>query len=77
MVRTYVESITGIYTGSDGDLRVLLHRDLMEKGLQGEGLQDARVWLVKTHFPESSTVHSFKAERAVLCVRNPLDAIVS
>ena len=49
----------------------------MNRGLAGEGLVDSRVWLVKTHYPERFGKEVFYAQRCVLCVRNPLDAISS
>lgn len=44
---------------------------------QGEGVLDERVKVVKTHFPERSGYRSFEAEKAILLVRNPFDAISS
>ena len=49
----------------------------MNRGLAGEGLADNRVWLVKTHFPERYGKENFFAQRCILCVRNPMDAISS
>ena len=43
MLRAYLEKITGLATGSDGDLKKKMVADLMKDGLVGEGLCDARV----------------------------------
>ena len=40
-------------------------------------MTDDSVWLVKTHFPERLGYVSFVANRAVLIIRNPFDAIES
>jgi hypothetical protein len=72
-----VEKITGIITGSDCDISKKLNLDLMNRGLAGEGLVDQTVWLVKTHYPERFGKLQFYSQRCVLCVRNPLDAMVS
>ena len=72
-----MEKITGIVTGSDCDIAKKLNLDLMKRGLVGEGLTDQTVWLVKTHYPERFGKSKFMAQRCVLAVRNPLDAIIS
>ena len=77
MVRAYVEKITGIITGSDCDISKKLNLDLMLRGLHGEGLVDETVWLVKTHYPERFGKSKFYAQRCVMCVRNPMDAMTS
>mmetsp|Transcript_9668 Transcript_9668/g.7305 ORF Transcript_9668/g.7305 Transcript_9668/m.7305 type:complete len:132 (-) Transcript_9668:432-827(-) len=44
----------------------------------GECLQDDRVWLVKSHYPENSNSHNIRnIHKAIVCVRNPIDTIVS
>ena len=45
--------------------------------MHGEGLVDKRVLVVKTHYPERYGKTKFYAERCILEVRNPLDAITS
>ena len=77
LLRKYLENITGLVTGSDMALFLENNKVLMEAGLQGEGIMDKRVWVIKTHFPEASGIEKFGAERAILLVRNPLDCIVS
>jgi hypothetical protein len=45
--------------------------------LQGEGITDDSVFVVKTHYPERPGYIRFRAQKAVLLVRNPFDAIYS
>ena len=52
LLRTYLEQLTLIHTGSDCDLRRPMNKQLKDMGLQGEGQYGDRVWIVKTHFPE-------------------------
>jgi len=77
LLRSLVERITGVFTGSDSDPRRPLCKLLIESGLYGEGMVDSKVFAVKTHFPERLGRLPFKADRAVVIVRNPFDAIVS
>lgn len=67
----------GFVTGSDCDIEKKLNKELMLQGLHGEGLVDKRVLVVKTHYPERYGKTKFYAERCILEVRNPLDAITS
>lgn len=46
-------------------------------GLQGEGLVDKRVFVVKTHYPERYGKTKFYSEKCILEIRNPLDSITS
>lgn len=77
MLRAYLEKIMGLATGSDGDIDKKLVKQLMENGFVAEGLADHQVQIVKTHFPERYGTHKFKADKAILLVRNPLDCITS
>jgi hypothetical protein len=52
LLRSLLESCTGILTGSDGHADAPLSRDLAAFGLAAEGISDGRVWLVKSHWPE-------------------------
>ena len=52
LLRSYLEKITGLVTGSDTDISHGLNKALLNAGLQGEGLVDKRVWVIKTHYPE-------------------------
>lgn len=53
--------MTGLVTGSDGNITLKLILELMERGLPGEGLVDERVWIVKTHYPERYSSSRFGA----------------
>ena len=77
LLRAYLEKIMGLATGSDGDITRKLIKQLMDKGFVGEGLAGKRVQIVKTHFPERFGPNQFHTDRAILLVRNPLDAISS
>ena len=77
LIRKYLEDITGIITGSDVDTRRGLCSFLVDKGMKGEGKLDDRVWIVKSHFPERTGYAKFLANKCILLVRNPMDAIIS
>lgn len=77
LLRAYLEKIMGLATGSDGDISRRLIKELMDKGLVGEGLAGHRVQVVKTHFPERYGPNRFNADRAILLTRNPLDCLTS
>lgn len=77
LLRAYLEKIMGIVTGADTDIKLKLNKDLMLRGLAGEGLTDDRVMVVKTHYPERGGNTMFYAQRAILLVRNPIDCITS
>ena len=46
-------------------------------GMKGESKYDSTVMVVKTHYPERSGMGMFNCKKAILIVRNPLDAIAS
>jgi hypothetical protein len=71
LLRGLMEEVSGIYTGCDSRPDRTLSRSLREFGLMGEGLVDASVWVIKTHFPERSGWKPFSAQRVVLLIRNP------
>eukprot|EP00546_Thalassionema_frauenfeldii_P004996 CAMPEP_0178908092 /NCGR_PEP_ID=MMETSP0786-20121207/7731_1 /TAXON_ID=186022 /ORGANISM="Thalassionema frauenfeldii, Strain CCMP 1798" /LENGTH=321 /DNA_ID=CAMNT_0020579957 /DNA_START=128 /DNA_END=1093 /DNA_ORIENTATION=- len=76
LVRNLVERTSGIVTGSDNRPDRKLSRDLAVRyGLVGEGVTQ-RVKLVKTHYPER-TGSQVKADKVILLIRNPYDAIDS
>lgn len=77
MLRSTIEGLTGIATGSDADVQSKLVLELMEKGLVGEGLFDRRIWVCKTHFPERAGPARKACDRAILLIRSPMDAILS
>lgn len=76
-MRATLEKITGLVTGSDGNIKLKLILELMNRGLPGEGIVDEKVWIVKTHYPERYSTARFGAQRVILAVRSPLDCIAS
>ena len=82
MLRGLLEGLTGVVTGSDSRPDRAMARDLKLYGLVGEGnigshQGGGKVWVVKSHFPEKYGWKEFAAQRAVLLVRNPVNAIRS
>jgi hypothetical protein len=77
LLRTWLERVMGIYSGSDGTNGVALHQALMDIGLEGEGVADKRVQIVKTHYPERNGSVMFSAQKTILLLRSPLDCIIS
>lgn len=43
LLRAYLEKMMGLVTGSDCDIDKKLNKELLQMGLQGEGLVDKRV----------------------------------
>lgn len=72
-----MEKITGIVTGSEADITLGLIQALMDEGLEGEGLVDNRVWVVKSHHPERTGITFYRPKRCVLVLRDPIDCIPS
>jgi hypothetical protein len=77
LLRRLLESITGIVTGSDTKPGRGMAELLRKDGLVGEGETSQRVWTVKCHFPERLGWKYFKANRGILLVRHPINAIKS
>ena len=77
LLRSLLESCSGILTGSDTPRDAPLSRHLAAFGLAGEGVTDGRVWVVKSHWPERKGFAEVKVHAGVLLVRSPLDAIDS
>lgn len=76
--RKFFESITNITDGQYVKNEMIPIMALQLTGLKGQGVADNRVWLVGTHTPEVfPPAIEFDANRGILCVRNPLDVIVS
>ena len=76
LLRSLLESVTGIVTASDTRADRTLSQALAKThGLVGEGL--CRPPICKTHWPERIGCQKFKAQRAIVVVRNPFDAIIS
>ena len=72
MLRKLLEDITGIHTGTDHH-----ESDLRNYGFQEEIVSATKnTWIVKSHFPEVYGMH-FSAERGILLVRHPINALES
>ena len=77
LLRSLIEQIQGIITGSDTRPDRSLSVELRKAGLLGEGVVDNSVNIVKTHFPERHGHRYFYTKSVILLVRNPFDAIDS
>ena len=77
LIRSYIEKITGIITGSDHVIDLKLNRDLFELGMAGEGVIDETVWIVKSHYPERLGHTPLSINRCIVIVRSPLDSFWS
>lgn len=77
LIRSYLEKITGVVTGSDHILDLKLNRDLFELGMAGEGKIDDTVWIVKSHYPERLGHSPLNVNRCILMVRSPFDSLWS
>eukprot|EP00752_Nemacystus_decipiens_P006317 g5696.t1 len=77
LLRRLLEEVTGTITGSDTRPDRTLSRSLSVFGMQGEGVVDHRVRVVKTHYPERLGFRPFEGSKVILLVRNPFDAIDS
>jgi hypothetical protein len=79
LMRTLLERVTGIVTGSDTRADRSLSLELAEQhDLVGEGVtQASHVAFVKTHWPERTGATVYAGARAVVLVRNPYDAMDS
>lgn len=77
LLRSLLERVTGLVTGSDTRPNRNLSRELAERhNLVGEGVTQ-QCPFVKTHWPERSGNALFVSHRVVLVVRNPYDAMDS
>lgn len=79
LLRTLLEKVTGIVTGSDTRPDRTLSKALSTvHSLVGEGITShSKVCIIKTHFPERRGYMMYNAKRVILLVRNPFDAIDS
>ena len=78
MLRRYLEDVTGIFTGADGNIFTSV--GLQTMGLVGEETTSDTnlVWITKTHWPlDSVNKGVFRAQKMIKIVRNPLDTILS
>ena len=78
-MRKYLESVTGVVTGSIYPNFFTMNFSLLSAGFKGETHHDDdSVWVFKAHHPFLfSQVSNPKVAKALVCVRNPLDVIVS
>lgn len=79
-LRRILETITGVYTGSD--MNIDLTTQLVFNGrLAGEETvaDDKLVWITKTHWPMESPLGAkkFSANKCISVVRNPIDMMPS
>jgi hypothetical protein len=77
LLRKYLENLTRIYTGSDGDVKTHLDKQLFKIGLAGESILGNKVWIAQTNFPEETGIARTFVNKCVLVVRNPMDSIYS
>lgn len=84
LLRSLIEQRCHTITGSDMKVdehakTLFMARRLRSLGLQGEGISDDRVWMVKTHFPERTgpVFAPVRMHGAIVLVRNPCDAVDS
>eukprot|EP00980_Cylindrotheca_fusiformis_P012806 scaffold3151_cov110-Cylindrotheca_fusiformis.AAC.4 len=76
LLRSFLESVTGIVTSSDTRADRPLSQELADRhDLVGEGLYLPPI--CKTHWPERKGCRIYRARRAIVVVRNPFDAIDS
>ena len=75
-LRKYVEQVSGITTGSSLPMHTATSLQLL--GMKGEGVTDDRVWVIKSHHPlKIPQSAEFKSSKTVVCIRNPLDVLIS
>ena len=77
LLRKYLENITGVLTGSDGDVHTELDKQIKDMGMVGESILGSKVWIAQTNFPEEIGSARLSANKCILLVRNPLDSICS
>ncbi len=77
LMRSLIEDITGIYTGSDTRPDRSLSVALKESGFLGEGVVKEEAYVIKTHYPERWGYKRFNCHKVILLARNPFDAMDS
>ena len=77
-LRVFLEKITGIYTGSDMNIRLIFH-EAISMGLLGSNIvsDENRLWITKSHFPIGKASRPFTANKMIVIARNPIDALPS
>jgi hypothetical protein len=77
-LRKYLESMTGIVTGSNCPNVFTVNFALAIAGLKGESYTDNKVQFIKSHFPYIYPMTTpVSGSKSVVCVRNPLDVMTS
>ena len=78
ITRKYFETITGVITGSSMDNKYMRNFTLFFSGFKGENYLDDNIWMYKTHVPfRPLDGVPYMQNKAIVCVRNPLDICVS
>jgi hypothetical protein len=80
MLRKYLESVSGIHTGSD--MSLIITNGVQMMGMAGENHvgDDNTVWVTKSHWPSPPPPmpqRDFSLDRALVLVRNPIDVMAS
>ena len=76
-LRNYLETITGIATGSDIYIEITVSLQIMGMLAESHAATD-NVWITKTHHPwESVTPTKFNGNKCIFMMRNPIDVIPS
>ena len=77
-LRSLIERISGVYTGADMNIDWCTMEAMM--GLLGtyHVCDERTVWITKTHYPMGNGSEApFNAQKMIIIVRNPIDAIPS
>ncbi len=78
LFRKYLESITGIATGSIYPNNYTMNFSLLSSGFKGETHTGNDIWIFKAHHPFLfSQASNPGVHKVMVCVRNPLDVIAS
>lgn len=75
-LRKYLQLVTGIATGSDMPIEAVI--DMQMNYFKGEEITDSSVWIFKSHDPMPIKGRpKVKANKVLVCVRNPFDTMTS
>lgn len=75
-LRTFIEQCTGLYTGCDISLSIILTMQM--SGMPGEQhYGDDSVWITKTHYPLTNDNCKHQADKIIYLTRNPVEIIPS
>lgn len=77
LLRTLIEQCTGIYTGGDMDLRIVVKQQFFSD-MPGESHHNSdRVWVTKTHYPHHGGREVDNANKIIYITRNPIEVTPS